>query len=1222
LLSYSQNAEDVRMWRVLQDVADGFYVDVGAGHPTSGSVTRLFYDHGWTGINIEPGPTFPELADSRARDINVHAAVGPTDGTTELLVTYPDPHLSTVDPEMLRWSEDRIERVESIKVDQRRLETILTEHASGRRIDFLKVDVEGAERAVLESSDWSRFRPRIVVVESIRPWSRESNHQDWEEILTRNGYRYVTFDGINRFYVSDEEGALADELGYPISVLDYFTPPGEQQALERLAALQAEFESLLGRSREWEHLEARLLELQTEIASLRDEAGSATKRATLAETRLRSILGSRAYRAALIGRRLAGPARPVLRPVVRMARRARRAQRRLSDRMRRLGRRIRPRNVAARYREALAPRRPYGFPLPGHPWPAAARRDGALSEIRTLLDGDRRAATPEAVASAVAATQRHEESVIFGRSLVPAERDAVLAAEVLGVLRASPRQDPSSGKEPARGSRVVVDARCLQDPAYRLRGVGRHSEHVLRTVAALAAGRSEIVLLIDPALPVLDADLAAIGNRCVAAVDPADVGGTAALIELSPMTADPGPLLPLLLARHVRRAAIVYDFIPNQHSEIYLGADEHRISYLGRLEALDRYDSFLAISAFTASELPAILGRDVEVTVTGVADPLDASIHAADAGVMFSRYVLVASGADARKNLPAAIAAHTVYSGPRSRRMGLVVVGAFPGDLLQAAREFAAECRIPAKRIAFVSGVSDEQLRSLYAGADVVVVPSLTEGFSIPVVEAISSGTPVVASDIPAHEELLGAGSWLAPPADPVALGRCVSRALRDPKGLWEAQRAAIGDRFSPRTVTQRIEEALEPLLPRESSPAHESHRSRRSGRPRLAVVTPLPPQQTGIAEYSAVTFRAVADHADLVFYTDRRGAVAPHPAIELRPYSIEPYVGRDFDAVVSVLGNSHFHIPVLDYFLELGGAAIAHDPRMAELYHFWRGPEHLAHLLSRHSDEPVLAPDVPGLLAHPDRLPATVYDEIAPRGRPLLVHGAGIARRILAETGIKPVALPYVPHRLPRVESVTPGLTASSRRALGWDDRSLHVVSFGIVDRRTKATEVIVDAIAWLRTWGIDCRLHFVGAAAGGERDELLARAAGLGIAPFVDITGWVSLEGLETNLLAADAAVQLRTFALAPMSGAMLDCMSFGVPTLATESLKAEMESPGYVYTVADRFSGLLLAEALAPVLARPRTSSVIAIEPQRREWLAERNPGVYARRLLEALGLGVDA
>lgn len=75
MVSYTPNFEDVLLRRCFPDVKDGFYVDIGAFDPTLSSVTKWFYDNGWTGVNVEPGPIFEEIERSRPRDINIRAAV-------------------------------------------------------------------------------------------------------------------------------------------------------------------------------------------------------------------------------------------------------------------------------------------------------------------------------------------------------------------------------------------------------------------------------------------------------------------------------------------------------------------------------------------------------------------------------------------------------------------------------------------------------------------------------------------------------------------------------------------------------------------------------------------------------------------------------------------------------------------------------------------------------------------------------------------------------------------------------------------------------------------------------------------------------------------------------------------------------------------------------------------------------------------------------------------
>ena len=76
-VSYAQNFEDVLLWRALGGVTDGFYIDVGAAHPDIDSVTRAFYDRGWSGINIEPTPEYSlRLAAARPRDVNLRLVLG------------------------------------------------------------------------------------------------------------------------------------------------------------------------------------------------------------------------------------------------------------------------------------------------------------------------------------------------------------------------------------------------------------------------------------------------------------------------------------------------------------------------------------------------------------------------------------------------------------------------------------------------------------------------------------------------------------------------------------------------------------------------------------------------------------------------------------------------------------------------------------------------------------------------------------------------------------------------------------------------------------------------------------------------------------------------------------------------------------------------------------------------------------------------------------------
>lgn len=221
LTSFAQNGEDVRLWRVLGDRPDGFYVDVGAGHPTAGSVTRLFYDKGWTGINIEPGPDIQELREARPRDTNLELAIAADGGTATMSISAPDPGLSSLRPAPSDALPDGFSWITTV-VRTARLEDVTAEHADGREIDFLKVDVEGLERDVLESFDPLAIRPKVVLVEAVSPLTHQPTHDEWEPLLLEADYVFAAFDGVNRFYVPVEHDELVPALSYPISALDHY----------------------------------------------------------------------------------------------------------------------------------------------------------------------------------------------------------------------------------------------------------------------------------------------------------------------------------------------------------------------------------------------------------------------------------------------------------------------------------------------------------------------------------------------------------------------------------------------------------------------------------------------------------------------------------------------------------------------------------------------------------------------------------------------------------------------------------------------------------------------------------------------------------------------------------------------------------------------------------------------------------------------------------------
>jgi FkbM family methyltransferase len=212
-LSYAQRFEDFHLWRTLGDVERGFYIDVGAGHPVYDNVSFAFYLAGWRGITIEPNPALAALARSvRPRDLLHEGLCGANEGQATLYL-QPEFHgLSTTVAEHAQAAEKEVNRsAEAVTLPMTTLKA-LCEQGAPASFEFLKVDVEGAEADVLRGADFSRFRPKVIIVEAIKPLTLAPAWDEWEPLLAWHGYSYVWDDELNRYYVAEEARSLAARL--------------------------------------------------------------------------------------------------------------------------------------------------------------------------------------------------------------------------------------------------------------------------------------------------------------------------------------------------------------------------------------------------------------------------------------------------------------------------------------------------------------------------------------------------------------------------------------------------------------------------------------------------------------------------------------------------------------------------------------------------------------------------------------------------------------------------------------------------------------------------------------------------------------------------------------------------------------------------------------------------------------------------------------------------
>jgi FkbM family methyltransferase len=287
--SYAQNFEDVMLWRALGHVDAGTYVDVGAQHPVVDSVSKAFYERGWRGTHIEPVPEFAELLRRDRPDETVlQVALGAAEGTLELNV-IADTGLSTaVSAYAQRHHDEQGMQASRVEVPVLTLKSALRA-LDGKEVHWLKIDVEGYEEQVLRGWDSRLLRPWVMVVEATVPGSPAIDCAAWDPILVAADYRFVYFDGLNRFYIAAEHGELAAAFSRPPNVFDQVELSGlASSALCRGVAEKYRAE-LAGLSTEMGILVPKLMQANARLAAEQEDAGLLHEEAEMARRQLDAL---------------------------------------------------------------------------------------------------------------------------------------------------------------------------------------------------------------------------------------------------------------------------------------------------------------------------------------------------------------------------------------------------------------------------------------------------------------------------------------------------------------------------------------------------------------------------------------------------------------------------------------------------------------------------------------------------------------------------------------------------------------------------------------------------------------------------------------------------------------------------------------------------------------------------------------------------------------------
>jgi len=635
-------------------------------------------------------------------------------------------------------------------------------------------------------------------------------------------------------------------------------------------------------------------------------------------------------------------------------------------------------------------------------------------------------------------------------------------------------------------------------------------------------------------------------------------------------------------------AVILYDLIPLVHRTHYLRNPVAEAWYLNKLDHLRRADLLLSISESSRQEAITYLGINTSsvITISAAANAEFSRrniLHAREDQLRASYgltrpFILYTGGMDYRKNVEGLVRAYAGLSKDIRRQHQLALVCDVQEHDRRRLIDLAEQKGLKTNDLIITGFVPEEDLIDLYNLCAVFVFPSWHEGFGLPALEAMSCGAPVIGANTTSLPEVIGREDALFDPHDDEDITAKLSQVLSDEAFRQTLARHGLGQakRFSWEATAKRALSALE---------LWHKNKCRQiptmSARPKLAYISPLPPERSGISNYSAELLPELSRHYEIDVVVAQKEVCDPYikAAFPIRTVDWFRKHAHRYDRVLYHFGNSSFHQHMFALLREIPGVVVLHDFFLSGIVAYMdaQGPVPngwASELYASHGYEAVRqrfhAKDTVDVVW---RYPCNL--SVLQQAQGIIVHSANSLR--LAEQWYRDDCTDWAV--IPLLREPRIGLDKlAARKALGFEVSDFVVCAFGLLGP-AKFNQRLLQA--WLKSRLArekTCHLIFVGENHGGDYgQEILATIRSNQAEENIRVTGWVNSDVFRQYLAAADIAVQLRTLSRGETSAAVLDCMNYGLPTIVNANGSMADLDDDAVCKLPDNFTDEQLVEAL---------------------------------------------
>jgi glycosyltransferase involved in cell wall biosynthesis len=676
----------------------------------------------------------------------------------------------------------------------------------------------------------------------------------------------------------------------------------------------------------------------------------------------------------------------------------------------------------------------------------------------------------------------------------------------------------------------------------------------------------------------------------------------------------------------------VYDLIPFLKPDQYFSqCNAYREYYMQKIEHLKRANAYLCISECVAREARHVLCAPDEavINISAASDSQFQNIIITNKIEQTLRqkfylnraFILYTGGSDERKNLHRLIRAYASLAKQLRNKYQLVLVGKMSRNDINDLRTTAKSKGLKNDELIFTGYVTDEYLVYLYNLCTLFVFPSLHEGFGLPPLEAMSCGAPVIGAKTCSVREIIGHNDALFDPFSEKDIASKIEKALTEERFrlILKQNSTDQAKKYSWEASAQRTLATLENI--HKENTIQRVSRKKPSYRAKLAFISPLPPERSGIAYYSAELLPELSQHYDIevVVAQPEVSDVWIKTSLPIRTVDWFKQNEARYERVIYQFGNSSFHEYMFDLLEKCPGVIVLHDFYLSSLYSYreiqsasdfrWTRELYFSH----------------GYKAVWERFKESEIKKVVykyPCNFSVLQQAIGI---IVHSEYSKKLVREWYGENITNEWSVIPLLRTPTtdnvrrhraKQKLGFHTDDFIVCSFGILDP-VKQNHRLLNA--WLcskLSKNTHCKLIFVGKNHGGEYGTELVRTIKKNNAKDrVIITGWTNSTIFKHYLAATDIAVQLRKFSRGETSASILDCLNYGLPTIVNANGSQAELPKNAVYMLPDEFKDEQLIEALEK-LWKGQNQRIMLGKRAKDVILTLHNPQECARKYADAI------